>query len=277
MDFPIARQQFYQEIHQPEFEINLAKAALYLAQEEYPDLDVAEYLNALDTMAAEVSERLPLENYPLRIIQVINQYLFEDLGFRGNIDQYYDPRNSYLNQVIDRRTGIPLTLSLVYLEISQRIDFPMVGVNMPGHFLIRPTVAEMEVFVDPFHQGEILFAEDCQNRLSQIFGRSIEIQPEFVAPVAPRQFLGRMLGNLRAIYLSRGELSKALGVIDRILLLFPDSPDNRRDRGVLYYHLGQWIEAQRELEAYLSEVPAAEDSKTILDLLQRIQNRETKN
>lgn len=277
MDFPIARQQFYQEIHQPEPEINVANAALYLAQEEYPDLEVAEYLNALDTMAAEVAERLPLENYPLRIIQTISQYLFDDLGFRGNVDQYYDPRNSYLNQVIERRTGIPLTLSLVYLEIAGRIDFPMVGVNMPGHFLIRPTVAEMEIFVDPFHQGEILFAEDCQNRLSQIFGRSIDIQPEFVAPVGPRQFLGRMLGNLRAIYLSRGELSKALAVIDRILLLFPDSLDDRRDRGVLYYHLGQWIEAQHELEAYLSEAPAAADSTTILNLLQRMQNRETKN
>lgn len=273
MSFPIARQQFYQEIHQPDSQINLAKAALYIAQEEYPSLDVEEYLNALDTMAAEVTERLPSESYPLRIIQTVNQYLFEDLGFQGNTEQYYDPRNSYLNQVIERRTGIPITLSLVYLEIAQRISFPMVGINMPGHFLIRPMVADMEVFVDPFHRGEVLFPEDCQERLSQIFGRPVaQLHPEFVTAVEPRQFLGRMLGNLKAVYLSRNEITKALAAIDRILLLFPDLASERRDRGVLYYQLGLQGEACRELEAYLSQVPTAEDAAVIRDLLQRMRN-----
>lgn len=272
MDFPVARQQFYQEIHQPDSQISLAKAALHIAQEEYPHLDVEEYLNALDTMAAEVEERLPSEHYPLRIIQTLNRYLFDDLGFQGNTDQYYDPRNSYLNQVIERRTGIPITLSLVYLEIAQRINFPMVGINMPGHFLIRPAVAEMEIFVDPFHQGEVLFPEDCQDRLSQIFGRPVALHPEFVAAISPRQFLVRMLGNLKAIYLSRGEITKALAVIDRVLLLFPDSPGDRRDRGVLYYQLGQWKEAYRELESYLLQMPMAEDAAVIRDLLKRMQS-----
>lgn len=274
MEFPIARQCFYQEIHQPEAEISLAKAALYLAQEEYPELDVEEYLNALDTMAAEVEERLPPARYPLRIVQTINQYLFEDLKFRGNIDQYYDPRNSYLNQVIDRRTGIPITLSLLYLEIAARIDFPMVGVNMPGHFLIRPAVEEMQIFIDPFHQGEVLFAEDCQNRLSQIFSRPIDFQPELLPAVSPRQFLTRVLGNLKAIYLSKGEIKKALAAIDRILLLFPDSAMDRRDRGVLYYQLGQWPEACRELESYLDQEPTAKDARSIRGLLKRMQDLE---
>lgn len=269
MDFSIARQRFYQEIHQPE--INLAKAALYLAQEEYPELDAEAYLNALDTMAAAVAERLPAETYPLRMIQAINQYLYQDLEFRGNTDHYYDPRNSYLNQVIERRTGIPITLSLVYLEVAARIDFPMVGINMPGHFLIRPVVEEMQVFVDPFHDGEVLFAEDCQNRLSQIFNRPVEIRPEFLAAVSSRQLLARMLGNLKAIYLSQGELQKALAAVDRMLLLFPDSLGDLRDRGILYYQLGKWPEARRELENYLSQTPFSEDTASIQNLLKRIQ------
>ena len=157
MTFLLARQQFYQEIYQSQAPVDLAKAALYLAQEEYPELNVDIYLHKLDQMASEVAARLPAEPYPLRIIQTINGYLYEDLGFYGNTESYYDPRNSFLDQVIDRRTGIPITLALVYLEIARRINFPMVGVGMPGHFLIRPVGEEMEILVDPFHQGEVLF------------------------------------------------------------------------------------------------------------------------
>lgn len=271
MDFPIARQRFYQEIHQPDDQINLAQAALYLAQEEYPDLEVEEYLNALDTMAMEVSERLPSAPYPLRVIQTLNQYLYDDLQFRGNTEQYYDPCNSYLNDVIDRRLGIPITLSLVYLEIADRIEFPMVGVGMPGHFLIRPAVEEMQVFVDPFHQGEVLFPEDCQQRLSEIFNRPVELRPEFLATVSRRQFLMRMLGNLKAIYLSHHQTSKALAAVERMLLLFPDAVAEQRDRGLLYYQLRRWSEARLDLTSYLEQSPAAQDATSIRGLLNQIQ------
>jgi regulator of sirC expression with transglutaminase-like and TPR domain len=275
MEFPTARQRFYQEIHQPDADISLARAALYLAQEEYPELDVEDYLDAINMMAAEVVERLPSGRYPLRIVQTINQYLFQDLKFRGNTEQYYDPRNSYLNEVIDRRMGIPITLSLLYLEIAARIDFPMVGINMPGHFLIRPAVEDMQIFIDPFHQGEVLFEEDCQNRLSQIFNRPVELHSRLLAAISPRHFLARMLGNLKAVYLSKGEVTKALAAIDRILLLFPDSAMDRRDRGILYYQLGQWPDARRELEAYLLQEPTARDAASIRNLLKRMQEGET--
>jgi regulator of sirC expression with transglutaminase-like and TPR domain len=270
MDFPRSRQLFYQAIHQPEEQIDLARAALYLAQEEYPELDVEEYLNALDTMAAEIQERLPKEQYPLRIIQGINQYLYDDLGFAGNTTDYYDPRNSFLNDVIDRRTGIPITLSLVYLEVAKRIDFPMVGINMPGHFLIRPNFQEMEVYVDAFHRGEILFPADCQERLTQIYGRPVELNPTFLETVSPRQFLARMLTNLKMIYLNQTQLSKALAASDRLLLLFPDSPMELRDRGLLYYHLDRWPEACQDLESYLASSPTAEDAVVIRQLLTRM-------
>ncbi|HEY9658054.1 MAG TPA: tetratricopeptide repeat protein, partial [Allocoleopsis sp.] len=136
----------------------------------------------------------------------------------------------------------------------------------------RPTVADMEVFVDPFHRGEILFAEDCENRLNQIFGRPVELHPETMAAIRPHQFLVRMLSNLKAIYLSQAETLKALAAIERILLLLPDSIVDRRDRGLLYYKLGRWTEARQELEEYLVQVPTAQDASAIWELLRRMQN-----
>lgn len=270
MEFSLPRQHFYQSIHQPDNQINLAQSALYIAQEEFPNLDPNEYLNALDAMAAEVLERLPKQRYPLRVIQALNHYLFEDLGFSGNRDNYYDPFNSFLNQVIDRRTGIPITLSLVYLEIAQRIDFPMVGIGMPGHFLIRPNFEDAGIYVDVFNQGEVLFPADCETRLAEVFGQSVPLKPEFLAAVTPQQFLARILTNLKAIYLNTKDLGRAVGVVERILLLFPDALMEQRDRGLLYYQLERWAEARRDLENYLEHLPTAQDAGIIRQLLDRI-------
>lgn len=265
-----SRQLFYQEIDQADELIDLAKAALYIALEEYPEMSPEEYLNAIDTMADEVKERLPEAQYPLRIIQAINRYLYDDLGFTGNQENYYDPRNSYLNEVLDRRLGIPITLSLVYLEIARRIDFPMVGIGMPGHFLIRPDFEEAGIYVDAFNRGNILFPEDCEARLSQMYNQPIKIQPHFLAPVNKREFLRRMLGNLKAIYLNQGENLKAIAAIEHILLLFPDATIERRDRGILYYQLGSWSEARQDLEIYLASEPSADDASVIRQLLTRM-------
>lgn len=270
MEFTLARQLFYQEINLPEAQIDLGKAALYLAKEEYPELDAEEYLNALDVMAAEIKERLPKESYPLRIIKSINNYLYQDLGFKGNTREYYDPRNSFLNQAIERRTGIPITLALVYLEIAKRIDFPMVGIGMPGHFLIRPDFEEADIYVDAFNEGEILFPQDCAERLAQIYGQPVQMRPEFLEAVGPKKFLARMLTNLKAIYLNQGENSKALEAIEKILLLFPEAVVERRDRGVLYYQLGRWTEARPDLESYLVNIPDAGDAEVVRRLLLRM-------
>ncbi|MBU7582241.1 MAG: SirB1 family protein [Nostoc sp. TH1S01] len=267
MNFSSARQYFYQEIQQPDEYINLAKAALYIAQEEYPNLDPEEYLNALDTMAQEVQERLATSRYPLRLIQTLNEYLYDDLGFTGNSSNYYDPRNSFLNDVIDRRTGIPITLALVYLEIAQRIDFPMVGIGLPGHFLIRPNIPDMEIFVDAFNRGEVMFAEDCQEKLTQMFQQPVSLKPEFLATVSNRQFLARMLTNLKYIYLKQQDLAKTLSAVERILLLFPTAMLEIRDRGLLYYQLGHYPQAVADLQNYLSKVPDAEDAVVIRRLL----------
>lgn len=147
MQLSLARRCFIREIRQPDEIINLERAALYIAQEAYPTLDVDECIVGLDAIAFAIRDRIPESRYPLKIIQTINQYLYTELGFRGNRTDYYNTQNSYLNQVLEYRLGIPITLALVYLSIAKRLDFPMVGIGMPGHFLIRPDVGEMDIYV----------------------------------------------------------------------------------------------------------------------------------
>jgi regulator of sirC expression with transglutaminase-like and TPR domain len=203
--------QFSIEIDRADREINLAKAALYIAQIEDPDLDLDRYLGLLDTMATEVAQKLPKTRYPLKTIQTINQYLYTEHNFLGNEQDYYNPKNSFLNDVLDLQTGIPLTLAIVYLEIAKRIDFPMVGIGMPGHFLIRPDFEDSEIFVDAFDRGEILFAEDCRQKLMNIYQQDVPIlPPEILQPVTNRQILFRMLNNLQSIYLNQPNFDKAL-------------------------------------------------------------------
>lgn len=261
---------FYNEVHQPDNHIDLAKAALYLAQAEYPDIEITTYINTLDVMAAEVEERLPAERYPLRMIQSINQYLYDGLGYKGNTNDYYDPRNSFLNEVIDRRTGIPITLSVIYLEIAQRLNFPMVGIGMPGHFLIRPEFEETGIFVDAFNRGEILFEQDCEARLAQIYKRPVPMQSTFLQPLAPKQLLARMLTNLKFIYLNRQDIPRALTAVEHILLLFPEAAMELRDRGLLYYQLGHGSQASQDLAMYLAMLPNAEDADAVRRLLEQL-------
>ncbi|PSO78125.1 MAG: hypothetical protein BRC44_11760 [Cyanobacteria bacterium QS_4_48_99] len=270
MDSSLGRQNFYQEINQQDEHINLAKAALYFSQEEYPNLNPSEYIDTIDAMADEVKQRLPQQRYPLRIINTINHYLYEELGFRGNRNDYYDPRNSFLNVVLSRRIGIPITLSLVYLEIARRIEFPMVGIGMPGHFLIRPEFEGVGIFVDAFNQGETLFEQDCEERLRQIYQQPVTLEPRFLETVTHRQFLARMLTNLKVIYFNREDLPRALAAVEQILLLFPDDAKERRDRGLLYYHLGEAEKASQDLEIYLAMLPHAEDAEIIRQLLAQI-------
>jgi regulator of sirC expression with transglutaminase-like and TPR domain len=205
--------KFLTEIDRADREINLSKAALYIAQIEYPNLEIDRYLGMLEIMASEVAKRLSENRYPLKVIQTINQYLYTDLNFSGNEHDYYNPKNSFLNDAIDRRTGIPITLALVYLEIAKQIDFPMIGIGMPGHFLIRPDFEDSEIFVDAFDRGEILFIEDCRQKLMNIYQQNIPVvPPELLQPVTNRQILLRMLNNLQSIYLNQPDFNRALTI-----------------------------------------------------------------
>jgi regulator of sirC expression with transglutaminase-like and TPR domain len=205
------RDLFLVEVSQPDGEINLARAALYISQIEDRNLDLDRYFHRLDEMAREIEIRLPESRYPLKVIQTIGQYLYDELGFHGNETDYYNPRNSFLSDVIDRRTGIPITLSLVYLEVAKRVNFPMVGIGMPGHFIIRPNFEDAGIFVDPFDRGEVLFVEDCRQKLMNIYQQDIPfIPPDMLQPVTNRQFLLRMLNNLQAVYLNQADFNRAL-------------------------------------------------------------------
>ncbi|MDJ0691151.1 MAG: transglutaminase-like domain-containing protein [Xenococcaceae cyanobacterium MO_188.B32] len=269
MNINLGWQNFEQEVNQADDQINLAKASLFYARAEYSNLDVDKYISILDAMAEEISRRLPEERYPLKIMKAINNYLFTELGYRGNNQSYYDPRNSFLNNVIDRRTGIPITLSVIYLEIAKRIDFSMVGVGMPGHFLVRPTFQDSGIFVDAFNQGEIMFKQDCLNKLKKLYEKPIKLEKSFFAPVNSRQILLRMLTNLKYIYLSNKQLSKSIDIISGILMLYPDNPKELRDRGLVYYQLDKPKQAFQDLECYLAILPNAEDAMVIRKLLEK--------
>ncbi|NEP15933.1 MAG: tetratricopeptide repeat protein [Leptolyngbya sp. SIO4C1] len=271
MNFPTARQQFYQAISQPEAQIDLAAAALYIAQEEYPHLAIDAYLSQLDAMAAAVQARLPTERYPMKMLQVLSGYLLSTLGFAGNRQNYYDPRNSYLNEVLDRRLGIPITLSLVYLEVAKRVQFPMAGVGMPGHFLIRPLIEEMAVFVDPFNGGNILFEADCEAKFRQLYGPAARWHPDFLAPISPKPFLMRLLTNLKMIYLNQQAFQQVITILDRLLLLYPDSAYDYRDRGLIHYHLKQYAAAKQDLRQYLRVAPQHVETAQIHALLEQIE------
>ncbi|MGK7882661.1 MAG: SirB1 family protein [Crocosphaera sp.] len=263
-------QSFLQETNKPDHQINLAKAALVYAKYEYPRLEIEDYLITLDIISQRIKDDLEQELYPLKVIKTINKYLFKDLGFKGNTNNYYDPSNSYLNEVIDKKTGIPISLSVIYLEIAKRLNFPMVGIGMPGHFLIRPEFENVGIFVDVFNQGEILFKEDCQIKLQEIYQQPVTIEDHLLTPVSNQQILGRMLTNLKYIYLNRQEYPKMLRIIELLLQLFPNHPVEIRDRGLLYYQLRQWEKATTDLQLYLSILPTAEDAPAIRQILQQM-------
>ena len=261
---------FAEEVQKQDRTIDLAKASLYYAQAEYPSLDIDQYLNTLDEIARNIEVNLPQERYPLQVIKTINNYLFNELKFQGDSQNYYNPENSYLNRVIDRCTGIPITLSVIYLEIAKRINFPMVGIGMPGHFIIRPDFEDAGIFVDAFNQGEILFEQDCEARLSQLYQQPVKLEPHFLNPVSNHQILARMLNNLKQIYLHHRQLDKVLAIVKGILTLFPHNPYEIRDRGLLYYEMARWQEATADLKTYLKTLPDAEDASMIQMLINKI-------
>jgi regulator of sirC expression with transglutaminase-like and TPR domain len=239
----------------PDGEINLAEAALLIACEEYPDLDVPRYLKHLDDMGLALRARLADEPRPERAVMALNRYLFQEEGFHGNVDEFYDPRNSYLNEVIDRRVGIPITLSTIYMEVARRAGVHVEGVGLPGHFIVRVVFSGYGLLVDPFHGGVLLTEADCQERLDRIFAGRVKIATEMLAATGRREILGRMLRNLKAIFLRREDYPRALRAADLLLCLDPDSAEDLRDRGILYAALDCYGLALNDLEAYLTLHP----------------------
>jgi regulator of sirC expression with transglutaminase-like and TPR domain len=250
--------------------IALDQAALLIAAEERPELDVAHYLRRLDEFAEEVRTELGDELDPYLIVGALNRILFKRLGFRGNSDDYLEPANSYLDQVIDRRLGIPITLSIVYMEVARRLGLPVVGVSFPGHFLVSYRAADEKLFIDCFRGGEIVLRRHCQPRLDEMFGGKLRFRPEFLDPCPPRAVVARLLSNLKTIHWRRNDYRRALGVSERLILVNPSAPEEYRDRGVLRAHLNDFAAAVPDLEHYLALAPEAPDAPRVRLLANRL-------
>jgi regulator of sirC expression with transglutaminase-like and TPR domain len=265
--------EFARLVSRPEETIDLAEAALLIAKEEYPNLDVVDYLGRLEAMAAEVRALVGSVGDPRRMIEALNTYLFQAQGFRGNSEDYYDPRNSFLNDVLDRRTGIPITLSIVYLAVGGRLGLHLHGVGMPGHFLVRYAAPAEEVVIDPFNGGAVVTPADCQRLLDRIYGGKLTFEPRFLTTLGTRRILARMLSNLKVIYFNNHAYAKALSVVDRLLILDPRAASEIRDRGLLSSQLKRFTEATADLERYLRLAPEAEDADVIRDHLRSMRER----
>jgi regulator of sirC expression with transglutaminase-like and TPR domain len=245
---------------------DLAEASLLLAQDAYPDIDVPGYLGRLDDIAAAIRRRLAGDAFAEQKVLALNYYLFNELRYSGNIDDYYDPRNSYLNEVMERRTGIPITLSIVYLEIGKRIGLNLKGISFPGHFLVKLSVKRGELVLDPFIGGEAQSEADLRQRLAQVLpaGEAGRAKLErYLEPATHRQIVARVLRNLKNIYMQTRKLEQALAVMHRMLLVMPESAEELRDRGLLYQQLECFRPALSDLENYLRRRPDAPDATEV--------------
>lgn len=248
-----ARESFAAMAREPDSRIDLARAALLVAAEEYPGLDVEHYLSRLDELARQVAGRLAGRDDAERT-SLLGEFLFREQGFVGNTDCYDDPRNSFLNDVLERRCGIPITLCLVYTEVARRVSLPATGVGFPGHFLVRVD-GRAGLVVDAFH-GRILSKSDCARLLQLHFGSGARLVPQLhLRPATPREILVRLVSNLKHLYVRRKDFGRALACCERILLLVPDAPLELRDRGLVFEQLECFAAARDDLRRFLELAP----------------------
>lgn len=248
-------------------DIDLAEAALIIARDdEYPQLNIPHYVSELDRFALDIDEHIHNPNDAEGIIAAMNDYLFKQQRFRGNMDNYYDPRNSLLNDVIDRRCGIPISLSIVYLEVGQRLGLDLEGVSFPGHFLVRFNVGSGSIILDPFFGGISLGEEELEFRMAHFRGQESETQgslEELLEPAGNKAILERILRNLRGIYVQNETHDKALKTSDRILLLAPDNPYEYLFRGSIYHSMECHQAALSDYKTFLHMNPQADEAERI--------------
>jgi len=266
---------FRQAVDRPEENIDLGRAALTIALPDYPDLDVAAYLARIEDLAVEVARCAGVDADIYRSLAALNHVIFTEHGFRGNRDNYFDPKNSFLNQVLERKLGIPISLSVLYLEVGQRVGLNLAGVGFPGHFLVKYSGQSEEIVIDPFSGGEIRSRSDLDRMLREVFGRNVEFAQEFLAPVSKKQILKRMLTNLKAIYHKKNDMVKVLLVLDRLIILDPAAAEEVRDRGLLYLRLECFTQAREDLQTYLRLAPKAEDARAIREKVVNLGNQVT--
>ena len=276
MNKAAARQQFIAAIQMVDANIELDRAALLIAAEEYPSLEVEEYLSRLDEFAENSRRRMTADELRDSLLraEILAHHLFGENRFAGNSKDYYDARNSFLNEVIDRGRGIPIALSVVFIEVARRLGIQLYGVGLPGHFLVKYSDTANEVFFDPFNGGKILTENDCRQKVEEMYQGRVSFHPTFLKAFTKKQILSRMLQNLKGVYFNTGELNKAFGVIERLVLLNPDSMEEIRDRGLVNFARKKYVLARPDLEAYLQALPDAQDQEQVRKALNELRQKQ---
>jgi regulator of sirC expression with transglutaminase-like and TPR domain len=274
MNYPDSVREFARYVALPAEEIRLDEAALRLARTEYPLLDLSVQLARLDALAAR-AECDPGQS-PQANISSLNRLLFEEENFAGNEEEYDDPRNSYLNDVLDRKKGIPITLSIVYQEVARRCGLPVVGVGFPGHFLAKYLTASGEILIDPYHRGAVVSRQDCAKKLKAQFGEEAEFRPSYLATTSTKQTLTRMLNNLKGSFFRRKEFPKVLMMIEMALAVDPASRQEIHDRAMIYFLLRRYSKSMDDLRTYLSlspsDDPQIRDVQTMMHRIRAMHN-----
>ena len=260
-------QGFEKVLSRKDERIDLASACLMIAQDAYPDLDLERYLGEIERMAMRLRASTPQALSAEERVVALNNFFFGELGYRGNTDEYYDPRNSYLNDVIDRRTGIPITLAVLYMEVGRRVGLPLQGVSFPGHFLVRMRLRGGTLVLDPFSGGAPQSEAELRERLQRVIPKGAAGNlpladlplEQFLEPATNRQILSRVLRNLKGIYRETDKPERMLQVLNRMLLVAPDATSELRDRGLLYQRLECYRAALKDLSDYVEREPEAPD------------------
>ncbi|MDB5929586.1 MAG: hypothetical protein JWR60_1293 [Polaromonas sp.] len=267
--------QYFSSLVESDTHFPLLEAAVSLAQDEYPDLDVQQVLGDVDQLLARLKRRLPVDAPELQRLRSLNQFFFRDLGFGGNINDYYDPDNSYLNSVLRTRRGIPITLAVLWLELAVGLGLNARGVAFPGHFMVKVNLPKGQVVIDPFN-GQSLSREELAERLEPYRQRS-GASDEFEVPMGlylqsapPREIISRMLRNLQEIHKTQEDWPRLIAVQDRLIVLQPDAWSEYRDRGLAWAAQGDVVYALADLETYLAHAEDALDIDAIAERVSRL-------
>jgi len=257
------RADFERLVKRPEPAFDLARAALLVAAESDPDVDVDGQIHTLESWAEQLRAMLEPEWNNLQKLARLRHFVFEELRFRGEERDYYSPANSLLHQVMERRRGVPLTLSIIFMELGWRVGIPFEGVGFPGHFLVRLAGEPRDLLLDPYQRGTSVHEEDCRRMLHDLSGGKLELRDKHLMSITKRDMIRRLLMNLKGSYLRANDDEQALAAVDRLLLIHPGDPDEIRDRGLLLYRLQRYGAAIESLLGYLESRPEAPDRESI--------------
>ena len=262
----IKSNDYFVSLVQDDAHIPLFEAALFIAQDDENPLDLSACLTDIDKFAIRLKRRLHSDIAPIPKLRLLNNFFYQELGFSGNFNDYYNPDNSYLHKVLSTRRGIPISLAIIYMELAQQIGLDVKGISFPGHFLMKLSIKTGDIILDPFN-GASLSREEIEERLEPYFinGRNPEDPPlaSYLANATERSILARMLRNLKAVYAEQPHWKEFLNVQQKLVILLPGEIEERRDRGLAYANLDCPNAALQDIEAYLAQCPQATDAEIL--------------